>query len=98
MVEDSQGVQFALCMGSDREFDGPGEGLGREGGSPSERRVAAVVEAFLRHLRDGGALDVDPWVERFPELREELEPLLRVVLRLEAARVALERRAQRRGR
>lgn len=97
-MEDLACAQFARCMGSGRDVDRHGEGPGHEGGSVSERRVAAVVEAFLRHLRDGGALDVDPWVDRFPELRGELEPLLRIVLRLEAARLALEDRPPRGGR
>ncbi|MEO1698789.1 MAG: hypothetical protein AAFU73_15950 [Planctomycetota bacterium] len=71
-------------MGVDREFErGPHAPV-------TGRRVVVVVEAFLRHVRDGGALDVDPWLVRFPELREELEPLLRMVLRLELARLALE--------
>lgn len=50
-----------------------------------ELRLIAVVESFLRQVRDGGSLDPEPHLLSSEELRTELEPLLLTILRLEAS-------------
>jgi len=56
-----------------------------------ERRLITIVEAFVRDVREGGSLDPEPYLERAPELRTDLEPLLLAVLRLEASAERLHR-------
>ena len=53
--------------------------------SAREQRLIAVVEAYLRQLRSGGAADPETHLRQFEELRQDLEPLLQAVLRLEAS-------------
>lgn len=50
-----------------------------------ELRLIAMVESFLRQLRDGGSLDPETHLLISGELRAELEPLLLTILRLEAS-------------
>ncbi|MEM8710779.1 MAG: hypothetical protein AAGG01_07490 [Planctomycetota bacterium] len=64
-----------------------------------DRRLAPVVEAFLRQVRSGGSLDPEPFLRAVGvELRAELEVLLRGVLRLEQISDGLDRcRREREG-
>ena len=48
-----------------------------------DARIAVIVEAFLRQVRGGGALDPEPYLAGAEELRSDLAPLLANVLRLE---------------
>lgn len=49
----------------------------------AEARVVAAVERFLTQVRDGGSLDPETVLADEEGLRQELEPLLLAVLRLE---------------
>lgn len=55
----------------------------RTGETARDRRLAAVVEAFLRQVRNGGSLDPEPFLQAANDLRGDLEPLLHGVLHLE---------------
>ena len=59
-------------------------------GAEKEARIAAAVEAFLDSVRSGGSLDPEPYLHACDELREDLAPLLRSVLRLESLALAIE--------
>ncbi len=59
--------------------------------------MVVIVEAFLRQVRQGGSLDPEPFLESAEELREDLEPLLRGVLRLEQLSEGFESKGRRAG-
>lgn len=48
-----------------------------------DQRIAEAVERFLLQVRGGGSLDPETVLRESEAVREELEPLLRAVLRLE---------------
>lgn len=54
-----------------------------------DARIVVIVEAFLRQVRGGGALDPEPYLAGAEELRRDLAPLLANVLRLELIARAL---------
>ncbi len=60
------------------------------GASARELRMIAIVESFLRQVRSGGSLDPETHLRGSEELREDLEPLLLTILRLEACAIRIE--------
>lgn len=57
--------------------------LRRDTKGTRDARIAVIVEAFLRQVRAGGALDPEPYLAGAEELRSDLAPMLANVLRLE---------------